>query len=84
MISLFHSGSVGVSCCSIAMFMVKELVAFLAGATAFSDTEEVEKAVSEYGLEIDTDTCAACPTQSTMMQLPHVFVHKYCGLEMFE
>ncbi len=66
------------------MFTVKELVAFPAGATAFSDTEEVEKAVSEYGLEIDTDTCAACPTQSTTMQLPHVFVHKYCGLEMFE
>lgn len=66
------------------MFTVEKLVAFLKNVETFSSKEEVECVVSGYGLEIDSSTCVACPPVSKAMQLPHLFVHKYCGMEFLE
>ncbi len=66
------------------MFAVQELHAFPAQVEVFNDIEEVDGAVQEYGLVVDTATCETCPPVSTSMRLPHLFAHKYCGMEFLE
>ncbi len=66
------------------MFAVEDLVAFPPEAQAFANTDEAEGAIAQHGLELDTSMCASCPRVSTTMQLPHLFSHKYCGMEFLE
>ncbi len=66
------------------MFTVEDLVAFPHEAQVFANTDEAEGVVAQHGLELDTSMCASCPQVSTTMQLPHLFSHKYCGMEFLE
>ena len=66
------------------MFAVQELQAFPAQVEPFNDSAEVDDAVEEYGLEVDTALCTSCPPVSTSMRLLHMFSHKYCGMEFLE
>ncbi len=74
------------SSCSVGgiMFTVEKLSAFPRDVQVFSNKEEVEQVVSQHGLEINSSTCAMCPPMSKSMQLPHIFAHKYCGMEFLE
>ena len=66
------------------MFAVEELEPFPTDAQAFSTAEDAERAVAAHGLELDMSMCASCPRVSTTMALPHIFSHKYCGMQFLE
>ncbi len=66
------------------MFAVQELQPFPRNAQPFRDTEEVEEALQNIGLQVDTSICASCPALSRNMQIPHYFAHVYAGMEFLE
>ncbi len=64
------------------MFAVQELQHFLSGARPFRDVTQVDDALRDRGLQVDTTTCASYPEMSRVMEMPHYFSHKYAGLQM--
>ncbi len=66
------------------MLVVQQLEAFPKDAQPFTDNEEVEQVVTERRLLINDSMCTLCPPVPATMQLPHVFVHEYAGMERLQ
>ena len=78
--------SVLLSCCVLVqvlvMFVVHELRGFPEDAQPFKNKDELQQTVSQCGLGLDETMCSSCPAMAPPMQLPHIFVHVYAGMEM--
>ncbi len=82
---MFHC-SVLLSCCVLVqvlvMFVVRELRGFPEDAQPFKNKDELQQTVSQRSLGLDDTMCSSCPAMAPSMQLPHIFVHVYAGMEM--